>query len=200
MKNVKLFYLFAFSSVVLLSCGAPKKIVQSLAPVEQPKPQVTVAAKEVNLSVESNREIVMAPIENAKPNPVKIVTFVNVDDLSDLTPGMTRQEVYSKLGKKPFDVISTQADGYSIVLYKYRKVHTILNDQNENQIGANGPKEYGTKIQDVYVVFNKENRLELVVSKDALEESQNVHKFHGKLYGLIVNGGKLSIKPIIVNN
>lgn len=200
MKNVKPFYLFAFTSSILLSCGAPKQIVQSLAPVEPPKPQVTVAAKEVNLSVESNREILTAPIENAKPNPVKIVTFVNADDLTDLTPGMTRQEVYSKLGKKPYDLISTQADGYSIVLYKYRKVHTILNDQNENQIGSNGPKEYGTKIQDAYVVFNKENRLELVASKEALEESQNVHKFHGKLYGLIVNGGKLSIKPIVVNN
>jgi hypothetical protein len=186
-------------AIFLVSCGGPKKVMQTLMPVEQPKPQVAVAAKEVNLSVESNREILTPPIENAKPNPVKLVTFVNVDDLADLNAGMTKQEVYAKLGKKPFDIVSTQADGYSIVSYKYRKVHTILNDQNENKIGATGDKEYGTKIQDAYLVFNKENKLELVASKEAMEESQIVHRFHGKLYGLTINGGKLSIKPIIVN-
>ena len=82
---------------------------------------------------------------------------------------MTKQEVYTKLGKKPFDVIATQADGYSIVLYKYRKIHTILNDQNENTVGANGEKEYGTLIQDMYIIFNKDSKLELVISKNELE-------------------------------
>ncbi len=196
MKTNKLILASAFA-VFLISCGGPKKVVKSLTPVAQETPQVTVAAKDVNLSVEVNREIVMPVVENAKPNPVKLVSFVNVDDLADLTAGMTKQEVYAKLGKKPFDIISTQADGYSVVLYKYRKVHVILNDQNENSIGATGDKEYGTKIQDVYIAFNKDGRLELVVSKDEVEASQNVLKLHGKLYGFTINGGKLFIKPIM---
>jgi hypothetical protein len=196
MKTKKIFLASAMA-FFLMSCGGPKVAVKSLTPVAQPQAQVAVAAKDVNLSVESNREIVMPIVENAKPNPVKLVSFVNVDDLADLTPGMTKQEVYAKLGKKPFDVISTQGDGYSIVLYKYRKVHTILNDQNENIIGAAGEKEYGTKIQDMYIAFNKDGRLELVISKDDLENANNLLKLHGRLYGLTINGGKLFIKPIM---
>jgi hypothetical protein len=111
-KNM--FILASSMTIFLMSCGGPKKVVKSLTPVEQPQAQVAVAPKDVNLSVESNREIVMPIVENAKPNPVKLVSFVNVDDLADLTAGMTKQEVYTKLGKKPFDVIATQADGYSI--------------------------------------------------------------------------------------
>ncbi len=181
---------------LLLSCGGAKQAVKSLTAVEQPQAQVTVAAKEVNLTVESNREILVAPVENAKPNPVKLVGFVNVEDLVDLIPGMSKQEVFAKLGKKPFDLISSQSDGYTIFLYKYRKVHTVLNDQNENQLGATGPKEYGTKIQDAYVVFDKNNKLELVASKEEMMNSENLHKFHGVLYGLTINGGKLAIKPM----
>ena len=194
-KNM--FILASSMTIFLMSCGGPKKVVKSLTPVEQPQAQVAVAPKDVNLSVESNREIVMPIVENAKPTPVKLVSFVNVDDLADLTAGMTKQEVYTKLGKKPFDVIATQADGYSIVLYKYRKIHTILNDQNENTVGASGEKEYGTLIQDMYVIFNKDNKLELVISKNEFESSQNVLKLHGKLYGYTINGGKLFIKPIM---
>jgi hypothetical protein len=194
-KNM--FLIASSLTVVLMSCGSAKQAVKSLTAVEQPQPQVTVAAKEVNLSVEANREIVMPVVENAKPNPVKLVSFVNVEDLLDLNAGMSKQEVYAKLGKKPFDIISSQADGYTIVLYKYRKVHTILNDQNENKLGSAGDKEYGTKIEDAYVVFDKANKLELVVSKSEMESSKDVHKFHGALYGLTINGGKLSIKPII---
>jgi hypothetical protein len=83
------------------------------------------------------------------------------------------------------------------VLYKYRKIHTILNDQNENTVGANGEKEYGTLIQDMYIIFNKDSKLELVISKNEFENSQNVLKVHGKLYGYTINGGKLFIKPIM---
>ncbi len=185
------------SAVVLLaSCGGPKTAVKSLTAVEQPKEQVSVAPKDVSLSVESNREIVMPVVENAKPNPVKLVSFVNVEDLFDLSAGMTKQEVFTKLGKKPFDILSSQADGYSVYLYKYRKLHTILNDQNENTPGATGQKEYGTKIQDAYVVFNKDNRLELVVSKDEMTNTHNVYKLHGTLYNMTINGGKLFIKPL----
>lgn len=193
----KMIFLSLSSAVVIFtSCGGPKTAVKSLTAVEQPKEQVAVAPKDVNLSVESNREIVMPVVENAKPNPVKLVSFVNVEDLSDLNAGMTKQEVFNKLGKKPFDILSSQADGYSVYLYKYRKVHTILNDQNENTLGATGQKEYGTKIQDAYVVFNKDNKLELVVSKDEMNNTQNVYKLHGTLYNMTINGGKLFIKPL----
>ena len=194
-----MFLIASSLTVVLMSCGSAKQAVKSLTAVEQPaaQPQVTVAAKEVNVSVGSDREIVMPVVENAKPNPIKLATFVNVEDLLDLNAGMSKQEVYSKLGKKPFDIISTQADGYTVVLYKYKKVHQILNDQNENKLGSTGEKEYSSQIYDAYVVFVKSNKLELVVAQDQMGNSKSVHKFHGELYGLTINGGKLSIKPII---
>jgi hypothetical protein len=49
----------------------------------------------------------------------------------------------------------------------------------------------------MYVIFNKDNKLELVISKNEFESSQNVLKLHGKLYGYTINGGKLFIKPIM---
>ena len=179
-----MFLIASSLTVVLMSCGSAKQAVKSLTAVEQPaaQPQVTVAAKEVNVSVGSDREIVMPVVENAKPNPIKLATFVNVEDLLDLNAGMSKQEVYSKLGKKPFDIISTQADGYTVVLYKYKKVHQILNDQNENKLGSTGEKEYSSQIYDAYVVFDKSNKLELVVAQDQMGNSKSVHKFHGELY------------------
>lgn len=183
----------------LVSCGSVKKAVES---VSVPSLQ-QVPARDVNVSVEVTREIYEPIGEKDKPNPIKLVPFVNVEDLLDLKGGMSMQEVITKLGQKPFNIIAAQNDGYTLVNYKYKKVHVILNDQNENQIGAKGQKEYGSKIEDAYLVFNRDGKLELVISKEAYEgaasnspsgPAADLLKAHRNLYNPTKNDGKLMIR------
>jgi len=186
-------------SVFFLASSASKK-----AKTSKPVVQMTeVAPKNVDVAVEVTREVYEPIGENVKPNPIKLVPFVNVEDLLDLKGGMTQQEVASKLGGKAFDIISSQLDGYTLVSYKYKKVHIILDDQTENKIGAKGPKEYGSKIEDAYLVFNRDGKLELVISKEAYQNAAqdrpsgvaaDLLKAHRNLYAPARNDGKLMIK------
>jgi len=203
MKNLRIPLMMA-AVFSLVSCGSTKKAVKAVNTPAVNTPMLQdVPAKDVDVSVEVIREIYEPIEEQAKPNPIKLVSFVNVEDLLDLKGGMSMQEVTTKLGQKPFNIISSQNDGYTLVNYKYKKVHVILNDQNENQIGAKGQKEYGSKIDDAYLVFNRDGKLELVISKEAYEgaagsnpsgPAADLLKAHRNLYNPTKNDGKLMIR------
>lgn len=126
---------------------------------------------------------------------VKSVELVSILDLHGLSPGMSFEEVVKKLKKYPFELVYTQKDGYRIVSYVYKRIFEITNDRKElNLITDGGSKELGFDFKIAYLMFNKQNKLELVVSKDEMNTGLSILKFARDTYRVIKNDGENYIK------
>ena len=103
-----------------------------------------------------------------------IERFVSTEAISNLRVGMSLDEVESKLGSKPFNILSVQADGHYIVQYKYRISQIEVNPEEINSVGVekkNNKTVYLPGTRDAYLVFDKLNRLEyLNADQSALTE------------------------------
>lgn len=192
---MKKLILFASSIIILSSCGGGTSVLNIPA-----APLIETEAKVMDVETDLKREILTERDDREKPNPIKLISFVSADDLSDLNAGMTYQEVTKRMGR-PYDILFNQADGYKAVVYHYKKVHVILNDQNENSLGATGKREFGNKIETAYLMFNKSDKLELVISEKGLEgkysgsgKTEGLLDIHKLLYKPTVNERKLLIK------
>jgi hypothetical protein len=104
----------------------------------------------------------------------RIDRFVPVEAVADLRAGMTIDEASAKLGSKPYNLISGQADGHHIVQYKYRlsKFEVPTETVNNNGVEKKANKLfYDQGYQDLYVVFNGNGKLEyLVTTEGAMSE------------------------------
>lgn len=126
---------------------------------------------------------------------VKSVELVSILDIYALNPGMSFEEVVKKLKKYPFDFVYTQKDGYRIVSYLYKRIFEITNDKKElNLVMEDGTKELGFDYKMAYLMFNKQNKLELVVSKDEMNTGLGMLKFARDTYRVIKNDGENYIK------
>jgi hypothetical protein len=126
---------------------------------------------------------------------IKSIELVSILDIYSLIPGMSFEEVVKKLKKYPFDFVYTQKDGYRIVSYVYKRIFEITNDKKElNLVMEDGSKELGFDYKLAYLMFNKQNKLELVVSKDEMNSGLGVLKFARDTYRVIKNDGENYIK------
>jgi hypothetical protein len=126
---------------------------------------------------------------------VKSVELVSILDIHALTPGMNFDEVVKKLKKYPFDFVYTQKDGYRIVSYVYKRIFEITNDKKElNIVMDDGSKELGFDYKMAYLMFNKQNKLEMIVSKDEMSTGLGLLKFARDTYRVTKNDGENYIK------
>lgn len=126
---------------------------------------------------------------------VKSVELVSILDIYALTPGMNFEEVVKKLKKYPFDFVYTQKDGYRIVSYVYKRIFEITNDKKElNLIMDDSSKELGYDYKMAYLMFNKQNKLEMIVSKDEMNTGLGLLKFARDTYRVTKNDGENYIK------
>lgn len=129
--------------------------------------KATKATSQSTASTEETTEIV-------DKEKSRIDRFVPVEAVADLRAGMSIDEVSSKLGSKPFNLVSGQADGHHIVQYKYRLSKFEVPTENVNNNGIEKKTNklfYDQGFQDLYVVFNGNGKLEyLVTTEGAMSE------------------------------
>lgn len=98
---------------------------------------------------------------------VRINRFVSVDAVSDLRTGMTVAEAQGKLGAKPYNVLSAQADGHYVIQYKYRlqKIEVPTTEADKFAIEKQNNKQlFSPGEEDLYIVFNGAGKLEYMVT------------------------------------
>jgi hypothetical protein len=112
--------------------------------------------------------------ELADPAKTRLDRFISVEAVADLKAGMSVDEVVAKLGSKPHNLISAQADGHHIVQYKYRLTSIEVNAEDVNNYGLekkNNKTYYRGGEEDLYIVFNGAGKLEyLVTSQGGMNE------------------------------
>lgn len=103
---------------------------------------------------------------------------------------MTYEDVVKKVKKNPIDFVYTQKDGYRIVTFVYKRIFNLTDDKKELLPSNNGiSKELGYDFKHAYLMFNKQNKLELMVSKDEMENGMLLLNFARDIYRVIKNDG-----------
>ena len=125
--------------------------------------------------------------------------FTSVDRLLQVQPGQSFQTVVQTLGCDPYNLLSNQADGYAIYLYKYKFTEREIKATDSeilNQRGGEtaGMEVYNSKMEDVILVF-KDNKLETIVSVQGRKESPVIVLFHNTLFEITKEKGKYVIIP-----
>lgn len=132
-------------------------------------------------------------------NMVQSPKFTSVDRLLQVQPGQSFQTVVQTLGCDPYNLLSNQADGYAIYLYKYKFTEREIKATDSeilNQRGGEtaGMEVYNSKMEDVILVF-KDNKLETIVSVQGRKESPVIVLFHNTLFEITKEKGKYVIIP-----
>lgn len=144
MGNKHLIYAFLMlvSSVMHTSCKSTKAVTLSTPPVTE--------IQEIAVTQKS-----------------KLDRFVSVDAVSGLQTGMTIDDVFVRMGGKPHNLISAQADGHHIYHYKYRLSNMEVPADQTDKPGIEKKSNiqfYTGAVQDLYIVFNGASKLEYLVT------------------------------------
>ena len=135
---------------------------------------------------------------NEEAVKVKTVDFLTVEDLLEVKIGMTLNEVVNLVGKKPFDIVYNQNDGYNVVKYYYKKIYKIVTDKVELEVKNNSsPKnlELGYDFETTYLMFNKYGKLDMIISEGNMQKGMQLLEFTKHTYNQTLNEGKLFINP-----
>ena len=90
--------------------------------------------------------------------------FCTINDLAQLTVGMSKHDVIAILDIYPFDILSS-SDGCEIHVYhaRYAAQELLLENHENNQVNNNGERKYREGVK-VYQLFYKANKLTTILS------------------------------------
>lgn len=123
--------------------------------------------------------------------------YTSSDRLYQLRVGDSYETVVSTLGCEPYNLLSKQADGYDIYVYKYKIVERKFDAKAINNRGSEtaGSEVYKGKEEIAYMVF-KNNKLESVTTSEGRKDAPQLIMLHNTLYELTKNAkGEYIIVP-----
>lgn len=112
------------------------------------------------------------PVEQARQESlVTVPKYTSIENICNLRAGLTYDQVVQILGSIPYNLLSSQADGYTIYVYKYRTVERKIPSGAETEIGqeVTGTALY-MKEQELFVFF-KDGKLESYYTTDGITHS-----------------------------
>ena len=123
--------------------------------------------------------------------------FTSSDRLYQVQPGNSYETVVSTLGCEPYNLLSKQADGYDIYVYKYKIVERKFSAKMINERGSEsaGTEVYRGKEETAFVIF-KNNRLESIVTGEGRKNAPQVVMLNNTLFEISKNSkGEYIIVP-----
>ena len=123
--------------------------------------------------------------------------FTSSDRLYQVQPGNSYETVVSTLGCEPYNLLSKQADGYDIYVYKYKIVERKFSAKMINERGSEsaGTEVYRGKEETAFVIF-KNNRLESIVTGEGRKDAPQVVMLNNTLFEISKNSkGEYIIVP-----
>ncbi len=131
---------------------------------------------------------------------VQVAKFTSVENLYQIKLGSTIEEVISLVGSKPYNILSTQIDGYTIYTYKYKFVERKVNPKIINSRGGEttGTEVYNGKEQTAFMFF-KGGKLESFVTTDGRKDSPALITLNNTLYTITKDKDKYIVVPTSVD-
>lgn len=123
--------------------------------------------------------------------------FTSSDRLYQVQPGNSYETVVSTLGCEPYNLLSKQADGYDIYVYKYKIVERKFSAKMINERGSEsaGTEVYKGKEETAFVIF-KDNKLESIVTGEGRKDAPKLVMMNNTLFEISKNAkGEYIIVP-----
>ena len=122
-------------------------------------------------------------VSSSQVSTVQVAKFASVENLCLLNLNSTLDDVISILGSKPYNVLSSQVDGYTIYTYLYKLVERNVNPGLINQKGGetSGMEVYNEQLHTVFLFF-KNNKLESFITSDGQGNSPMLIMLNNNLY------------------
>jgi hypothetical protein len=114
--------------------------------------------------------------------------FTSSDRLYQVQTGNSYETVVSTLGCEPYNLLSKQADGYDIYVYKYKIVERKLSAKLINERGSEsaGTEVYKGKEETAFLVF-KNNKLESIVTGEGRKDAPKLVMMNNTLFEISKN-------------
>ncbi len=126
----------------------------------------------------------------------QVAKFTSVESLQQIKLNSSLDDVITVLGSKPYNILSSQIDGYSIFTYRYKFVERKINPKIINSKGqeTEGKEVYNGKEQTLFLFF-KANRLEALVTTEGRKDSPALIVLNNNLYTITKDREKYIILP-----
>jgi len=143
--------------------------------------------------------VVMAFCFSSCSTSVQVAKFTSVDKLYQLPMESTYEATTQILGCDPYNLLTKQADGYSIYVYKYKIVERKIKDAsvlNDRGAEATGTDVYNPNMAEALLIF-KDNKLKSIITDEGRKSSHSLVMFDNTLFEISKNrDGKYIIIPV----
>ena len=114
---------------------------------------------------------------------VQVPKFTTSDNLLKIELNSSLEDVVQTLGCNPYNMLSSQVDGYTIYQYKYKMVERKVSPKMINQRGGEiiGTDVYNPRQQDLLLFF-KEGKLETFITTEGKNNSRADIKLANTIY------------------
>lgn len=118
--------------------------------------------------------VLMLVLFGASCKVTQIPKFASSDNLLKLELNSSIDDAVKVLGCNPYNILSSQIDGYTIYLYKYKLVERSLPTKSANKVGQGeimGSPVYKGKFQDLLLFYENGKLVSFITTKG----KQNSH-------------------------
>ena len=130
-------------------------------------------------------------------NGKQYAKFTSSDRLYQIRPGDSYETVVATLGSEPYNVLSKQANGFDVYVYRYKIVERECQPESINQRGgeSQGIEVYNGREEKVYLIFEN-NKLQSLITEEGMKSGNNILIVNNTLYAITRNvDGEYVIKP-----
>ena len=114
----------------------------------------------------------------------QIPKFTSSDNLLKLEMNSSIDDAIKVLGCNPYNILSSQIDGHTIYLYKYKRAERTLPTKSVNLVGQGeimGIPKYNGKMQDL-LLFYKDGKLVSFITTKGKKDSHTSIKLSNTIY------------------
>lgn len=114
---------------------------------------------------------------------VQTAKFTSVENLYRLKLGTTLDSVITQLGSPPYNILSSQIDGYTIYSYRYKCIEREVSPDLVNKKGGEtlGTEVYNKREQTAFLFF-KDGKLESFITSEGKRDGAILVTLNNTLY------------------
>jgi len=119
---------------------------------------------------------------------VQVSKFTSIENLLQVKLKCSYEDLVFALGSKPYNVLSSQVDGYTVYVYRYKVLERKVDPGLINQKGGEttGSEVYNANVRLIYFFF-KNSILEGFITDEGLKDGPNVLMLNNYLLAIDKN-------------
>ncbi len=120
--------------------------------------------------------------------------FTSIEKVINLKLNSSLEETIETLGCSPYNLYSSQLNGYTVYEYKYKLVERTISPYKMNEIGSetDGKESYNPAEQKLFLFF-KEGKLEAFVTQEGEGRSVPLVLLNNRIYSVSTDKGVLKL-------